>query len=294
MKKVLVVMMAVMMIGVFALTGCQSSDNGGGEAAGNDKEILVTSFGTSFDSSRNITIGGVESAIRESFPEWDVERAFTAQIIIDKLAKEEDIKINNFEDGIKAAEAAGVKTLVVQPTHLMAGLEYDDVKKVIDENKDKFDKVVLADPLLTSDDDFDKVSDIMIEKTKQFDDGKTAIVYMGHGTEHESNAVYAKMHKLINGKNKNYFVGTVEATPSLDDVVKEVKAGNYKKVVLLPMMVVAGDHANNDMAGDEDDSWKSTFEKEGFEVEAVLEGLGQNSDIQKIYVEHCQKAVDEA
>jgi sirohydrochlorin cobaltochelatase len=293
MKRLVVVAMAVMMVAAFALTGCQSSDNGG-SAAGNDKEILVTSFGTSFDSSRNITIGGVESAIRESFPEWDVERAFTAQIIIDKLAKEEDLKINNFEDGIKAAEAAGVKTLVVQPTHLMAGLEYDDIKKVIDENKDKFDKVVLADPLLTSDDDFDKVSDIMIEKTKQFDDGKTAIVYMGHGTEHESNAVYAKMHKLINGKNKNYFVGTVEATPSLDDVVKEVKAGSYKKVVLLPMMVVAGDHANNDMAGDEDDSWKSTFEKEGFEVEAVLEGLGQNSDIQKIYVEHCQKAVDEA
>ena len=175
----------------------------------------------------------------------------------------------------------------------MNGLEYDELCGKIADYSDAFEKVVIGDPLLTSDEDFQTVADAIVDWTKDYDDGETAIVFMGHGTEAESNAVYQKMQDLLtSGGHTNYFVGTVEAAPSLDDVIAAVKAGEYKKVVLEPLMVVAGDHANNDMAGDEDDSWKSAFEKEGYEVTCLLRGLGENETIRQLYVAHAQAAVD--
>jgi len=261
-----------------------------------DKAILVVSFGTSYDDSRDVTIGGVENAIKEAFPDWDVRRAFTAQIIIDKLAQEEKLEIDNVTQALDRAVADGIKTLVVQPTHLMnGGLEYQDLAAELENYKDSFDKVVLGKPLLTTPDDYEAVVQAITAKTASYDDGETGIVFMGHGTEAPANATYARFQDVLTEDGfENYIVGTVEATPSLDDVVKALKAKKYKKVVLNPLMVVAGDHANNDMAGDEEDSWKSVLTKEGYEVECVLEGLGQVPEIQQIYVKHAQNAVDVA
>ena len=264
------------------------------EAAEAAPEILVVSFGTSYNSSRSITIGGIESTIREMYPEYTVRRAFTAQTIIDKLKDRDGIVIDNVEEALDRAVAEGVQTLVVQPTHLMDGFEYTDLKDLLEEYQDKFDKVALADPLLTTDEDYEAVAQAMVAVTEKYDDGETAIVFMGHGTEAESNKDYAQMQEVLAADGfENYYVGTVEATPSVEDILAAVQEkGTYKKVVLRPMMVVAGDHATNDMAGDEEDSWKTIFRNAGFEVTCVLEGLGQEYEVQKIYADHTQKAID--
>ncbi|MBQ6663118.1 MAG: sirohydrochlorin cobaltochelatase [Firmicutes bacterium] len=259
-----------------------------------ETELLVASFGTSFNDSRRLTIGGIEGALEKAFPELSVRRGFTSQIIIDHVKKRDNVAIDNIEEALDRAEANGVKTLVVQPTHLMNGFEYNDLVNEIGDRADAFEKVVIGEPLLTSDEDFERVAKILYEATKEYDDGETAICFMGHGTEAESNGVYAKMQEVMTGLGyENYYVGTVEAEPSLEDLLKAIgEKGTYKKVVLEPMMVVAGDHANNDMAGDEEDSWKSQFEAAGYEVTCLLRGLGELPEIQQIYVEHCQKAVD--
>ena len=256
-----------------------------------DKELLVVSFGTSFNDSRRLTIGGIEGAIADAIPEYAVRRGFTAQIIIDHVERRDGIHIDNVEEALDRAVANGVKILVVQPTHLMHGFEYDELMETLAKYGDSF-QIVVGEPLLTSDEDFDRVADIMIDLMKEYDDGETAIVFMGHGTEHESNAVYAKMQGILADKGAaNYYIGTVEAEPSVDDVKAAIADKGYKRVVLRDMMVVCGDHANNDMAGDEEDSWKSIFAAEGYEVVPVLEGLGQVPEIQQIYVEHAQAAV---
>ena len=260
-----------------------------------EKELLVVSFGTSFNDSRRLTIGGIEGAIADAIPDYSVRRGFTAQIIIDHVEKRDGIHIDNVTEALDRAVANGVKTLVVQPTHLMHGFEYDELMDTLAGYADSFEKVVVGEPLLTSDEDFDRVADIMIDLMKDYDDGQTAIVYMGHGTEHEYNKVYAQMQEILTAKGaENYYIGTVEAAPSLDDVIAAIKDKGYTKVALRDMMVVCGDHANNDMAGDEEDSWKSILTAEGYEVTPVLEGLGQVPEIQQIYVEHAQAAVAEA
>ena len=253
----------------------------------------MLSFGTSFNDSRRLTIGAIEEALEKAFPDYSVRRGFTANIIIDHVKSRDGEVIDDVKEALDRAVKNGVKTLVVQPTHLMNGLEYNDVVDEIADYSDAFDKVVIGKPLLTSDDDFKRVENAIVDWTKEYDDGKTAICFMGHGTEAESNSVYAKMQDLLTADgHTNYFVGTVEASPSVEDVLAKVKEGGYEKVVLEPLMVVAGDHANNDMAGDEEDSWQSVFEAEGYEVKCLLRGLGENEEIRTLYVEHAQAAVD--
>ena len=274
-------------------TGDASKDDSRNQDDIGENELLVVSFGTSFNDSRVKDIKGIEDALQAAYPDWSVRRAFTAQIIINHVQARDGEKIDDIGESLDRAAANGVKNLVVQPTHLMNGLEYDELCGKIADYSDAFEKVVIGDPLLTTDEDFQTVADAIVDWTKDYDDGETAIVFMGHGTEAESNAVYQKMQDLLtSGGHTNYFVGTVEASPSLDDVIAAVKAGEYKKVVLEPLMVVAGDHANNDMAGDEDDSWKSAFEKEGYEVTCLLRGLGENETIRQLYVAHAQAAVN--
>ena len=294
MKKLLSVVVIAVLSMSMLLTGCGEKKDSGNAKASSDKEILVVSFGTSYSNSRHVTIGAIEDAIREAYPDYQVRRAFTAQIIIDKLKKEENIEIDNVKQALDRAVANGVKTLVVQPTHLMNGLEYNDLKKELDKYKDKFDKIALGKPLLTSDEDFKQVIAAITNDTKEYLDGETAICFMGHGTEADSNKVYATLQEKLKAAGYNdYFVGTVEAKPSVDDLIAQVKeSGKYKRVILQPLMVVAGDHANNDMAGNEEDSWASKFKAAGFEVKPVLKGLGQNYDIQKIYLEHVKASID--
>lgn len=274
-------------------TGDASLDDTRNQDEIGEQELLVVSFGTSYNDSRRLTIGAIEGAIANACPDYSVRRGFTSQIIIDHVKRRDNVSIDNVTEALDRAVANGVKTLVVQPTHLMNGLEYNDLVGEIAQYSDAFEQVSIGEPLLTSDEDFQAVAQAIVDATKEYDDGKTAICFMGHGTEAESNQIYAKMQSVLTDMGcTNYFVGTVEATPSLDDVLKLVQEGDYERVVLEPLMVVAGDHANNDMAGDDADSWKSTFEAAGYEVVPVVRGLGELEAIQKIYVQHAQAAID--
>ena len=259
-----------------------------------EKELLVVSFGTSYNDSRRLTIGAIESALQEAFPDWSVRRAFTSQIIIDHVLDRDGEAIDNMKQALERAVNNGVKTLVVQPTHLMHGFEYNDLKDELAAYADAFDKLVLAEPLLNIDRDFDTVAEAIVNATADYDNGETAVCFMGHGTEAESNEVYEKMQTVLTEAGcKHYYVGTVEAAPSVEDVLRQVEEGAYKRVVLRPLMIVAGDHANNDMAGDEPDSWKSVFEGAGYQVECVIEGLGQLPAIRELIVEHTREAMAE-
>ena len=252
-----------------------------------EDEILVVSFGTSYNDSRRLTIGAIENAIAEAYPDWSVRRAFTAQIVIDHVESRDGIHIDNVEEALERAIDNGVKRLIVQPTHLMAGIEYEELEDTLAEYADAFDVIVLGANLLDTDEDFSKVEQAMVDAVAEYDDGETALVYMGHGTEAESNAIYAKMQEQLTADgHDNYYVGTVEAEPSLEDVMEAIADKGYTKVVLHDMMVVAGDHAHNDMADPEDpESWFSVLTAAGYEVEAVLEGLGEIPEIQQMYVE---------
>ena len=253
----------------------------------------MVSFGTSFNDNRKATIGAIEDAMEAAFPEYSVRRGFTSQIIIDHVMDRDGVAIDNVEEALKRAVDNGVKTLVVQPTHLMNGFEYEELMGTLAEFSDSFEQVAVGEPLLTSDEDFLAVADAITAATADYDDGKTAIVFMGHGTEAESNQVYSKMQDVLTENGyENYYIGTVEASPALDDVLAALDGKGYEKVVLEPLMVVAGDHANNDMASDEEGSWKTTFEEAGYEVETLLTGLGELEAIQELYVQHAQAAVD--
>ena len=273
-------------------TGDASLDDPLNQDGIGEKELLVVSFGTSFNDSRRLTIGAIETALKEAWPEWSVRRGFTSQIIIDHVKNRDGEIIDNVAEALDRAVDNGVKTLVVQPTHLMSGFEYSDLRDELAEYADAFDQVVLSAPLLSSEEDFAAVAEAIVAATAEFDDGETAICFMGHGTEADSNGVYAKMQAVLSDAgHEHYYVGTVEAEPSVEDVLEAVQAGSYKKVVLRPLMIVAGDHANNDMAGDEEDSWKSVFEAAGYEVTCVVEGLGQLESVRELIVAHAADAI---
>lgn len=274
-------------------TGDASLDNTRNQDEIGENELLVVSFGTSFNDNRVASIGAVENALEEAFPDWSVRRGFTSQIIIDHVKDRDGVAIDNVTEALDRAVENGVKNLVVQPTHLMNGLEYEELMQTLAEYADVFENVAVGQPLLMSDDDFAVVEKAITDWTAEYANEETAMVFMGHGTEHEANAVYGTMQdKLTADGFDNYFIGTVEGTPSLDDVMALVEAGDYKKVVLSPLMIVAGDHANNDMAGDEDGAWKKTFEDAGYEVETLIRGLGENEAVQDLIVAHAKVAVD--
>ncbi|MDM8245744.1 sirohydrochlorin cobaltochelatase [Collinsella tanakaei] len=282
-----------------ALAGCSNETASSGSAEVTPAEtkpvILVVSFGTSYNSSRHITIGAIEDAIREKYGhDYDVRRAFSADTIIDILKERDGIEIDNVETALDRCVADGIKTLVVQPTHLMDGYEYTDLADALDEYADKFDAVSLGAPLLDTPEDFEAVADALAEELTSYDDGQTALVFMGHGTEHEANADYATMQDTFASKGmSNYFVGTVEAEPTCDDVIAAVQAAGLTRAVLSPLMVVAGDHATNDMADTQDpESWASKFAAAGIDTTCLLVGLGQYAAIDDIYVSHADAAIE--
>jgi sirohydrochlorin cobaltochelatase len=278
-------------------TGDASKDDPLNQDGIGEKEILVVSFGTSYNDNRVATIGGIEKAIAAAYPDWAVRRAFTAQIVIDHINDRDGEVIDNVEQALSRARENGVKELVVAPTHLMSGNEYDELSATLAKYNADFEKIAVSKPLLTSDEDKTAVAKELIELTKEYDDGETAIVFMGHGTDHAANSVYTEMQDVLRANgDDNYFVGVVHdgAQPDVNAVLAEVQKGDYKKVVLRDMMVVAGDHANNDMSDPEDpESWYSIFTNAGYETTTVLDGLGQVPAIQQIYVDHVAEAVDE-
>ncbi len=296
-------------------TGDASQDDPLNEDNIGENELLVVSFGTSFNDSRAKDIGGIEKALQAAYPEWSVRRAFTAQIIINHVQARDDEKIDNMDQALERAVDNGVKNLIVQPTHLMHGAEYDELTEAVENYKDKFESVKIAEPLLGEvgadataiNEDKAKVAEAITAeavKTAGFDsldavkeDG-TAFVFMGHGTSHTAKISYSQMQAQMEQLGyDNVFIGTVEGEPedtSCEAVIEKLKAAGYKKVILRPLMVVAGDHANNDMAGDDDDSWKSQFEASGAfdSIDTQIAGLGEIDAIQQIYVAHTQAAMD--
>ena len=297
-------------------TGDASKDDSLNSDEIGENELLVVSFGTSFNDSRAEDIGGIEKALIQANPDWSVRRAFTAQIIINHVQARDGEKIDNVDQALDRAVANGVKNLVVQPTHLMHGAEYDELVEALDNYKDKFETVTVAEPLLGEvgsdatvvNADKAKVAEAITAeavKTAGFDsldaakeDG-TAFVFMGHGTSHTAKVSYSQMAAQMSELGyENVFIGTVEGEPeetACEAVIEAVKEAGYTKVVLRPLMVVAGDHANNDMAGDDEDSWKSMFNASGaFEsVDCQIEGLGGIEAIQQIYVDHTKAAIEE-
>ena len=274
-------------------TGDASLDNPRNQDEIGEKELLVVSFGTSYNDNRRQTIGAIEAAMETAFPDYSVRRAFTSQIILDKVRDRDGVAMDNVQQALDRAVDNGVQTLIIQPTHLMNGLEYNELVDTAAQYADAFQHLAIGQPLLTDQADFDAVAAAITQATAQYDDGKTAICFMGHGTEADANTIYTTMQDLLTQQGyDNYYIGTVEAEPSLDTVLSAVQKGSYERVVLLPLMIVAGDHANNDMAGDEADSWKSTFTAAGYEVECLLTGLGELDAIQQLFVAHAQQAMD--
>lgn len=292
-RCMIVALLAIGTATLLSACGEEPEKSTGAGAEPKEKAILVVSFGTSYNETRDATIGAVEKAIAKAYPDYDVRRAFTSQIIIDKLKERDGEEIDNVKEALDRLVADGVKELVVQPTHVMNGYEYDEMMEAVSPYEGKFDSIKYGKPLLSDDQDYEEMVQILLDETKDYNAEKTAIVYMGHGTEHAANATYSKLDKFFkDAGHANYYIGTVEATPSLDDVMQEVNKGGYDRVVLLPLMIVAGDHATNDMAGDEEDSWKTAFKSEGYEVECVLKGMGESTGVQKMFVEHAKDAIE--
>jgi cobalamin biosynthesis Co2+ chelatase CbiK len=279
-----------------------------------ENELLVVSFGTSFNDSRAEDIGGIEKALQEAFPDWSVRRAFTAQIIINHVQARDSEFIDNVEQALERAVANGVKNLVIQPTHLMHGAEYDELYEAAMAYADKFDNLVISEPLLGEvgadgaavNADKEAVAKAVVDAAVAeagFDSLENAekvgvaFVFMGHGTSHRAKVTYTQMQtQMDNLGYKNVFIGTVEGEPeetACENVIEAVHAAGYDKVILRPLMVVAGDHANNDMAGDDEDSWKSQFEDAGLfaGIECQISGLGRIPAVQALYVEHAKAAI---
>ena len=296
-------------------TGDASKDDSRNADEIGENELLVVSFGTSFNDSRAADIKGIEDALQEAYPDWSVRRAFTAQIIINHVQARDGEKIDNMQQALDRAVANGVKNLVVQPTHLMHGAEYDEMNEMLDQYRDKFESVAVAEPLLGEvgadatviNADKEAVAKAITAeavKTAGYDSldavaaDKTAFVFMGHGTSHTAKVSYSQMQTTMQTLGyDNVFIGTVEGEPeetACENVIEAVKAAGYTKVVLRPLMVVAGDHANNDMAGEDADSWLSQFQAAGcFDaIDTQIAGLGEIADIQQLYIAHTKAAMD--
>ena len=294
-------------------TGDASKDDPRNQDEIGEKELLVVSFGTSYNDSRVADIKSIEDALQEANPDWSVRRAFTAQIIINHIQARDGEKIDNMEQALERAVANGVKQLVVQPTHLMHGAEYDEMCDAIDKVRDKFESVEIAEPMLGEvgndatiiNADKEAVAKAVVaaalsesgyESTAAAKEAGVAYVLMGHGTAHVAKVTYSQMATQMDKLGyENVFIGTVEGEPedtSCEAVIAAVKEAGYTTVVLRPLMVVAGDHANNDMAGADEDSWKTMFEAAGFTVNCQISGLGRIADVQALYVAHSKAAID--
>ena len=260
------------------------------------KAILVVSFGTSYHETRKKTIEACENKIKESFKDYDFYRAFTSGMIINKLKKRDNMFIDNPSEVLEKLYNAGYQEVVVQSLHIICGDEYNKLKDMVAEYEDKFDKISIGRPLLTYIDDYRETVEAVKKDLDKMDIDE-AVVFMGHGTEHESHSSYPAIEYMFRDYGINAFVGTVEGYPELEQVIKKLKNRNIKTVDLLPFMLVAGDHAINDMASDEEDSWKTILEKEGFNVKVHVKGLGENPYIQEKFKNHaldCMKELQEA
>lgn len=257
-----------------------------------DKAILVVSFGTSYEASRKATIEKIEQDIRNAFQDHRIYRAWTSKFIISILKKRDNYTVPTVKEALEQMITDGIREVVVQPTHILDGIENNIMKEEILSYKESFDKIAFGTPLLADSKDESQAINAV---TTEFSDLKEteALVFMGHGTTHQVNTAYAGLdQKFKESAHANVFIGTVEVDPTIHDLVKEVTSFQPSKIYVTPFMIVAGDHAHNDMAGDSPDSWVYQFENAGFEVCPIIKGLGEYPGIRRMYVEHAQKAID--
>ncbi len=288
-----VVSLALVLALVLTMFGC-SAPSGDASTGGGDvdkKAILLVSFGTSYNDTREVTLDAALEDYKAEFSGYDVYRAFTAQIIIDKLKERDDMDVMNVSEAFEMLKKEGYGTVLVQSLHVMNGAEYHEIIKAAIPYGNAFKDLKFGWAMLTSHEDYVAAAEAMATTFPEMNEGE-AVVLMGHGTHHHANAVYACFEKTFHTMGyDNVFVGTVEGFPTLDDVVKELEKNNIKKVTLMPMMMVAGDHASNDMAGDEEDSWKVMLKQKGYEVDIYLHGMGEIKAIRDLFIKHTEEMI---
>ncbi len=293
MKKAL--SLGLILILIMSMIGCSSTPSateGGGGGDVDKKAILLVSFGTSYNDTRAVTLDAAYEDFKAKFSGYDVYRAFTAQIIIDKLKERDNLEVMNVSEAFEMLKKEGYGTVYVQSLHVMNGAEYHEVIKAAIPYGNAFKDLKFGWAMLTSHEDYVKAAEALATTFPDMAEDE-AVVLMGHGTHHHANAVYASFEKTFHVMGyDNVFVGTVEGFPTFDDVVNELEKKGIKKVTLMPMMMVAGDHASNDMAGDEEDSWKVMLKEKGFEVDIYLHGMGEIEAIRNLFIEHAQEMID--
>ncbi|QHQ61246.1 sirohydrochlorin cobaltochelatase [Anaerocolumna sedimenticola] len=254
------------------------------------KAILVVSFGTSHNETRKKTIEQIEKDIGETYPEFKIYRAFTSNMIINILKRRDGMIVNTVTEAMEQMYMDGIDEVIVQPTHIINGIENDNMIVAIQNWRSRFRSVKIGTPLLTSMQDYYEVITGLVSELPVIQKDE-AVVYMGHGTTHYSNTSYAALEYMFRDYgHEDIYVATVEAYPALENVIKQLKKKNYKKVILIPFMIVSGDHAQNDMAGSEESSWKTRLESQGYEVRCSLKGLGEYKSIRNIFTGHVAKA----
>lgn len=282
MKKILILTLSLVLI----LTACS-----GVNTNKDKKAILIVSFGTSFIESRKVSIDATELAIEKAFPEYDAFTAFTSQIIIDVYKNRDQVAYDNVDQAIEKIYKEKYGEVLVVPTHVINGDEYDQIIEALSPFEDKFERFNVSKPLLSSITDYNRVAEALIKELPKVDD-QTAIVLMGHGTHHDANSAYPALDYVMKHRGyKHIYVGTVEGFPEFDDVAADIKKEGYTNILLFPFMIVAGDHAHNDMAGDEEDSWKVMFKSQGYDVDYILKGMGELPAIQELFIEHAHEAL---
>ena len=291
-KKILAAALAgAVLTGVCACTANPEVETKGDVSK---QAILVVSFGTSYNDTREKTIGAVEKAIEASFPDYDVRRAFTSQTIINKLRDRDGEEIDNVAEAMDKLVSEGYGTVIVQPTHIMNGYEYDEMIEACAEYEDKIENLRYGKPALSSDEDYETAVRVLADETPDMTADDTAVVFVGHGTEHFANAAYSALaYRLWADGYVKTFVGTVEAYPGMDEVKAQLAASGVTRVTLFPFMIVAGDHASNDICGEEEGSWYTELKKEGYEVTGIKKGLGEYAGIQQMFVSHVEDAIND-
>ena len=253
------------------------------------KAIVVVSFGTSHEDTRKKTIEVIEREISEEFGDYDVFRAFTSKIIIKKLREKENLIVPTVKEVMEQLVEGGYTDVIIQPTHIINGIENENMLEDLLLYAKRFSSIRIGKPLLSDTEDYKQLVNCIVEENHVGED--EAILLMGHGTSHHANAVYPAVDYTFRAEGySNIYMATVEGYPTIEDAMGLMKKSNYKKVLLIPFMIVAGDHAKNDMAGDEEDSWKSILKKAGYEVDCKLQGLGELQVVQDMFVRHIKEA----
>lgn len=286
MNKIFIFMLTISLL--LGTTAC-----GGSNTNTSKKALLIVSFGSSFIENRKASIDATEEALAEAFPEYEKFTAFTSEIIIDVYKNRDGIHYDNVAMAMDKVKKGGYGEVLVVPTHVINGAEYDEMMAAIEPYEATISTIIVSNPLLTHVSDYDRVAEAIASELPESDE-KTAVVLMGHGTHHHANSAYATLDYIFKHKvDEDIYVGTVEGMPEFDDVASDLEGKGYEKVLLMPLMIVAGDHAHNDMAGDEEDSWKVMFKSLGYDVDYIMQGMGELPAIQRMFIEHANEAIAE-